>query len=716
MHSRTPYAVLVLSLVAGCTAATIDESSEEESDVSTAEEAVTLNVSINSHSLNVATVPTTAVPQQTKVTSTTYALVASNDLGMHCGDVDHRVASILPPFNVLHAQPIKKGTAAGKPVIQDNTTVDLYYSATASTVDPALPLSGQSPRLYKTNFWDGAYSAFNPYYPPGVLGQFSLAVGMGLPVPDVERLYLGDGVLTADQQAMPGISNAYVANVPQKFNRYSKDLPFFTNPAFNAFNYKVTGVKWFAAEGVPITTYDDVGRNNPYPLVRLQAKSKAGTTLITTDVVMPVSGEANCWGCHLPVADGGNGTATSALANVAHPANDPMFGTVPSEVSREYAADVNILRLHDLRTGTTLEAQQPISCQKCHYTPALDLAQVGPLGPVALYPADTAANGREQRIHGSMSHVMHDYHAQKVAFAAMPPPTDARRLTNGKLTANAFVQTTLEQSCYTCHPGKTTKCLRGAMFNGGMVCQDCHGDASKVGNDFSKNVSAANPNAFVMDGSLRVPWATEPKCESCHTGDATSNMANVAGAVKAADGIRLVQAYLTGSANATPIIATNRRFAENQYIVSGQPTKEILYRYSKGHGGVFCQGCHGATHAEFANANANANDNIASIQIQGHNGKVMECTACHQSGSLSSTTMGGPHGMHQVAYQPFYTGHENLYKNNKAQCKTCHGADLKGTVLSRTPVARSFSVEGSTKTFVAGEKVACNKCHSMPSL
>ena len=254
------------------------------------------------------------------------------------------------------------------------------------------------------------------------------------------------------------------------------------------------------------------------------------------------------------------------------------------------------------------------------------------------------------------------------------------------------------------------------MFNGGMVCQDCHGDASKVGNDFSKNVDAQNPNAFVMDGSLRVPWATEPKCESCHTGDAVTNMSAVAGVVKAADGIRLVQAYLTGNANATPIVATNRRFAENQAVVAGQPTKEILYRYSKGHGGVFCQGCHGATHAEFANANANANDNIASTQIQGHTGKVMECTACHQSGSLSATTMSGPHGMHQVAYKPFYTGHENLYKANKATCKACHGKDLKGTPLSRTPVARSFNVEGGTKTFAAGENVACNKCHSMPSL
>jgi hypothetical protein len=719
MHQRMPYYVLALSLAAGCTAATIDGSEEEtESKVGTAEEAATLNVSINSSSQNRTTVPTTAVTQRTQVTSTTYALLASNDLGMHCGDVDHRVASILPPFNVIHAQAIKKGTTAGKPVILDDTTVDLYYSAAANAADPALVNPGASTRVYKTNFWDNAATAFAPYYPPGVLASFSMAPDRGLPVPDVERLYLGDGVLAATQQLMPGITTPYGVNTPQKFNAYYVDFPFFTSAAFSAFGYKQTGVKWFAAEGIPVTTYDDVGRTNPYPLVRLEVRNKTGTTLITTDVVIPVSGEANCWGCHTKSTDGGNGTATTAFTNVATGASDPLYGTVPTEVSREYAADLNILRLHDLRHATTLEAQKPVSCQKCHYTPALDLAQVGPLGPVSLYPADTAANGREQRIHGSMSHVMHDFHARKVAFPAMPPPTDTRRLTSGKLSVTAFVQTTLEQSCYSCHPGKDTKCLRGAMFNGGMVCQDCHGDASKVGNDFSRNITPTTPNAFIMDGSARIPWANEPRCQSCHTGDAVDNLAKTDPyVIKAADGIRLVQAYRTNDANAVPIVSTNRRFAENQTVVTGQPTKQSLYRVSQGHSSVACEGCHGATHAEFANATAAANDNIAATQIQGHNGKVLECTACHQSGSLPYNTLGGPHGLHQVAYQPFLDGgHGSLYKANKSACKACHGTDLKGTALSKTPVARAFTQHGRAVSFVAGEIVACNKCHSTPSL
>ncbi len=33
-----------------------------------------------------------------------YTLVAWNDLGMHCMDKDYSVFSILPPYNVLHAQ------------------------------------------------------------------------------------------------------------------------------------------------------------------------------------------------------------------------------------------------------------------------------------------------------------------------------------------------------------------------------------------------------------------------------------------------------------------------------------------------------------------------------------------------------------------------------------------------------------------------------------
>ena len=46
---------------------------------------------------------------------------------------------------------------------------------------------------------------------------------------------------------------------------------------------------------------------------------------------------------------------------------------------------------------------------------------------------------------------------------------------------------------------------------------------------------------------------------------------------------------------------------------------------STGHGGLFCEACHGSTHAEWPAANPNANDNVPATQIQGHTGYIAEC-------------------------------------------------------------------------------------------
>ncbi len=59
------------------------------------------NTSINSTSQSSVGRITNVVPAQTQVTNTSYSVVAINDLGMHCGDLDTRISSILPPFQVL---------------------------------------------------------------------------------------------------------------------------------------------------------------------------------------------------------------------------------------------------------------------------------------------------------------------------------------------------------------------------------------------------------------------------------------------------------------------------------------------------------------------------------------------------------------------------------------------------------------------------------------
>lgn len=716
--------------------------------------------SINSTSDNRTKLPATLVAERKFTTRNGFQLLAANDLGMHCGDLDHRIASILPPFNVVHAQAIKRGA---RPQILTGQNATVFYSATSNPQDPALARATHAP-IFKTNFWDFnprtgntlVFDGYDPFYPKTILPKFTLNVDWGLPVPDLERFYLGDKNLVLDQQVMPGQLNPYVANASQLFGRFYTDLPFFINFPFG---YTISDIKWFSAEGIPIAPFDDLGRKNSYPLMRIQSKDKTGaltgtanTVLASVDTVLPVSAEAECWRCHTSSQDGGTGQAAcisgidancpqgfqgSPRLSGTPPARTPFTVAtasldtaplVPFEASREWAADNNILRLHDAKHPTVtpkLENSTPVVCQRCHYTPALDLAHLGPLGP----GDGDLANGRDQRIHHTNSRTLHTFHGQLASEGLfpndMPPPTDRRRHdATGKLVINAFVNNVLNDTCYQCHPGKVTKCLRGAMFNGGLVCQDCHGGMLQVGNDFSQNLSAGTPFPAGADLTKRVPWANEPGCQSCHTGDALDNLGltdpNV---IRSPDGIRLLQAYRTiDKTTAKPIVATNRRFAENQTAGGTQ----ILYRVSKeeSHGGLFCEGCHGSTHAEWPVQPEGgifvANDNTAAIELQGHTGKIIECGACHAPAGPTITqalALSGPHGLHAVGDQRWINAHPNLIESGlpENECRKCHGARGLGTVLGKVAANRTFAVEGRGQvTLTQGSLVRCNFCHDNP--
>jgi hypothetical protein len=730
-------------------------------------------VSINSTSVNGSAVPAAAVTEQPFWLNPDYAIVAINDLGMHCGDLDTRISSILPPFNVLHSQVIQRGNG-GLPRILGEGEVEIFYSAASNPDDPAPAkvASGQAlssvtnaGTVYKTNFWDISSQAYDSFYPSGILALFSSAEDVGLPMPDVERFYLEDGFLSASQQNMSGITDPYVANVPQVFHEHIGTLPFFINFPFGY----TADVNLFEAAGVPIAAFDDFGQENPYPLVRVQAEI-ANNPVASIDVVMPISGEAECQSCHS--ADVGTGVAIDTVANpglvVASAMDDPLHNdTVPFEVSVEWASDINLLRLHDLKHDTTLDqgfdplsgkAANPVVCQNCHYTPALDLAQLGPLGPEndaslvlngGTLPIDSLANGRDQVKHKSMSNVMHSHHSSTGLFPDMPPAIDAQ----GNRRDPVLTQTILEETCYLCHPGKRTQCMRGAMANGGLVCQDCHGDMAAVGDDFTHNVSLLTPGAFDLGADFytnpdtpRVPWANEPGCGSCHTGYATDNLAgdndvlvSPTDTLGNSDGIRLLAAYRSGDAKATPIVPTNKAFAENVVTADDMPGDPAaignpkLYRVSTGHGGLFCESCHGSTHAEWPTANPNANDNIPASQLQGHSGYIAECTVCHEPND-ESLPLGnnGPHGMHAVvdldpvapakADDRWNFEHRN-YRNQGPGCDSCHGSDLKGTVLSRAADDRTVwckDDKGSLPGCAAGQQTAvipkgtpvtCGMCH-----
>lgn len=644
-----------------------------------------------------------------------FAVLAANDLGMHCADLDYQIFSILPPFNVVHAQVIKKGT---KPMLLDNNTVDVYYSGASSLLDPAGAGSTNTYSVgstYKSNFWELANrnqsygtQAYRRLYPSvsflaSALDSFApLANNVGLPVPDPNK-FPG---LAIGQQAMPAAG-------PQIFDRFDANLVFFKNFPFGG---TITGTNWFSADGIPILPRDDKGAQNPYPLLRVSAIRKGAAAsvapLAKVDIVVPVASEADCQNCHAAVSDFGSGRATD-FARTTKYASGLLWSiesasAAPGPETLQNAAKINILRLHDAKHGSKyvssatgaanrclsgneascLDTRRTIQCAQCHYTPALDLLHAGPVDDKGM-----GEEGRQQTRHVTMSRAMHGNHGQYIdMFPDMPAPNSTKRTPDQ-------VNLVLQETCYACHPGKVTKCLRGAMATGGVVCQDCHGQMRQVGNDFSANLPATGK----LDLTKRVPWASEPKCQSCHIGDAmsigTTNRSNM---IVAKDGIRLLQAYLKSDAamDVLPMIQSPvSRFAENA----------SLYRLSKGHGGVMCKGCHGSTHAEWPNANRNANDNVAANQLQGHSGVIAECGTCH-TGTLANT-LGGPHGIHPVNSSAFVSGHEDLAKSNSNSCRSCHGAKGLGTVLSRTFADRTFVIENRTVNLPKGTQVRCDACH-----
>jgi hypothetical protein len=411
-----------------------------------------------------------------------------------------------------------------------------------------------------------------------------------------------------------------------------------------------TPVNWFRAEGIPITPFDNAMQKNEYPLMRLVARNSANTVVATSDIVLPVSDEMDCRACH--------GSGTQAAAR-------PAAGWV-SDPNPERDYRLNILRLHDelefLDNAATYQAA---------------LAAAG-FNAAGLY-ANVVTNGRP-----IVCATCHTSEAlQGSGMAGIPPLTASIHSLHAGVR-DPVLNITLDNSanraaCYRCHPGTTTKCLRGAMgkaiaADGSMLmqCQSCHGSMSQVG----------SPN--------RVGWFMEPACQSCHTGTATHNNGQ----------IRYTSVFT--DANGTMRVPVDQTFA----TTPNTPAAGLsLYRFSVGHGGLQCSACHGSTHAEFPSAFAN--DNIVSQELQGHIGVIAECTACHVT--MPNTVSGGPHGMHPIGAS-WVSQHPDVAEGNAAQCQACHGVDYRGTVLSLMQAPRTLNGQ----VLFRGAIVGCYLCHNGP--
>ena len=541
----------------------------------------------------------------TTTTSASYTLLAWNDLGMHCMDgLDYSIFSILPPYNTLHAQLKDK---SGK-LIANN--VLLTYESVADSTGSINTISST-----KTNFWTWVTSL----------------VGLS---PDTDIGLNLDGL--ASGAPLPG------SPAPSR-----TPAPLSYNSEFG----------WFEAEGIPVTPFDDAGKKNFYPTVKVVAKDMSGKVLASTTTVLPVSDEMTCKACH----------ASSTSTNPAAIAAKPAGGWV-NDANPEKDWKKNILKLHDEKKIATSLYKTALATNGYNASGLLATANAGkPIMCVACHASNAYFDKHNKTsVMSGITGIRPFTQALHTKHATVNDPATLLPLNSSSNTA----------SCYLCHPGSVTKCLRGAMgkavdANGNslMSCQSCHGNMTQVG----------HPS--------RQGWFNEPTCESCHHNAAPNR--------RALNGV---------DANGLPLVPADRTFATN----ANTPVSGLnLYRFSKGHGGLQCEACHGSTHAEYPSSHAD--DNTQSIAVQGHSGTIAECTACHTT--APTTVNGGPHGMHTTG-DAWVKSHENA---NKSGCAYCHGTTSAGTPLSAVKVTKTFKVEGGTKTFTAGTQISCYSCHNGPN-
>jgi hypothetical protein len=265
----------------------------------------------------------------------------------------------------------------------------------------------------------------------------------------------------------------------------------------------------FEVTGIPVLPYDDKMNWNPYQIATVTLRwnpGKGNRVGQRIQVVLPVSDEINCGQCHAQGMDGS--------------VNLPDGGTTD--------VNLNILKVHDYyhgatgisSTGPNLISMQPVLCAKCHSSNALGT------------PGEAGVK--------SVSLAMHGWH-------------------NG-------VDRASDATCYSCHPGAITQCLRTGINGMGYLgdtpsCQTglCHGGISEMG----------NPE--------RRPWLDEPTCTQCHGSN-----------------------YSTGP---------------------------DLYRHAKGHGGVYCAACHNSPHVWWPSKLWA--DNLQPSKLQHFPTSIGDCSVCH---------------------------------------------------------------------------------------
>lgn len=155
-----------------------------------------------------------------------------------------------------------------------------------------------------------------------------------------------------------------------------------------------------------------------------------------------------------------------------------------------------------------------------------------------------------------------------------------------------------------------------------ILCAECH-----ASNALGASGVSGLPNlshAMHDNHAEAVPDSLEG-CYNCHPGPQTRCLRDVMSQTQDMDCIDCHGGMAAVKENPNPWL--NEPRCDGCHTEAQYAQDHALYRFSKGHGGVYCEGCHDSTHA--IAESREPRDALKFIALQGHPGTLEKCTVCH---------------------------------------------------------------------------------------
>jgi hypothetical protein len=298
-----------------------------------------------------AVAPVPAAPAQSSVTGD-YVLLAWNDLGMHCMNQYHANFSVLPPYNNLDAQLIRRGDAVNLPeIVTQRMTIGYSFPGNTTSVT-------------KTDFWTYANALFGVTLAPdvGLTGR-GLTGTMAL----VGPRFRAEGIpLTPFRDATPTLESPYQQALVIARDSLGTELARSNPVAPVSVELSCVSAGCHASEQAILQSHESVNGFNPSVKPILCAKCHADPVLGASGrpdagyfsfrmhdehkfMDEQFSGTALCYKCH----PGQNAKCLRGVMN-------NRFGLVCQDCHGGMATMAT-----SITTGRTPWLQEP-SCRNCH--------------------------------------------------------------------------------------------------------------------------------------------------------------------------------------------------------------------------------------------------------------------------------------------------------------------------------------------------------------